>query len=268
MSNDELQQLAEELARLDRSKDFGRAAVLEREIADFEFKKLKNWGGKAYFPLLKKYNGAIPIDDFTEIFIDVLMGLLRRYKPEKGPFAAALSYQLNNRVKDYFINLAKQNGMVYIDYVDQDGQTLEIPDPVDFTEGIGEDLKTEIRVFVRLAPLVEEQKKKDEHVAKKLWFERFYSFDLTKTVKNDPDCANEAVSVNDKIFPIMEVILLKFLMYGEFTEMRDVVDNIIKDVKMLDKRNETIQKCYNVSKPTVCVRNSSYFELLKQAVNA
>ena len=268
MSNDELQIMAEVLASLDRSKDSARAAALEHQIVEFEHDKLKNYGGRAYFPLLKKHNGVIPFDCFYDIFIDVLMGLLRRYKPEKGPFVAALSFQLNNRVKDYFSKLANEKGTVYIGFPEDDSQTLEIPDPEDFTDDIGEELTTEIRVFARLAPLVEEQKKKDAHIAKKMWFERFFTFDVTKTVKSDPQCADEAVSVNCALFPVMEAILLEYLMEGAFGHMRDVVVNMVRDVKLLDKRNEVIQKCYKVSKPTVCDRNAKYFEIFKQAVYA
>jgi hypothetical protein len=39
----------------------------------------------------------------------------------------------------------------------------------------------------------------------------------------------------------------------------------MKDEKYLNQRNEVIQKCYHVSKPTVCSHNAKYYEVFKQA---
>jgi hypothetical protein len=278
MANDELQKLAEELAGLDRGAESARAAALEERIAEFEISRLKKINGKAFFPLLKQSNGKIPYEDFWDIFISVLYKLLREYNPEKATFTTALSFLLSKRMSDYYKKLSKEGWTGSIDWPEEDGGTVEISAlvefPIDDWDNLpsnvnAEEFSKEILLFVRLAPLVAEQKKADKHVTKKMWFERFFTFDVTKVVKDDSVCAKDAVLVNDKIFPLMEILLLKYLLEDTevgFTHMRDVADAALRDVKLLDKRNEVICRCYNVSKPTVCKRNDAYFKTFTQAV--
>lgn len=272
MNTGDIQKLAEELASLDRSKDAERISVIETAISLYELEKLKNLNGKAYFPLLKKHNGVIPFDDFYDIFINVLMSLLRGYKPEKGTFITALTFLLNNRVNDCITDLIDRtnNETSLNERLDTLGDAGDLTENTDFTEEAGEEQHTVIRVFVRLAPIVSEQKKLDKHRVKKMCFERFYTFDVVKTVKNEKDAAEESVKakVNNTIFPIIkpEMVLLEYLMHGTFSHMRDVAGNEMKDVKLLNKRIEVIQKCYHVSKPTVCERNAKYYDIFIQAV--
>ncbi|MDR0999887.1 MAG: hypothetical protein LBL96_03660 [Clostridiales bacterium] len=266
MTNEELQSLAEELAGLDREKDAARIRAIETQIIEYEHSLLRNSNGKAYFPLLKKHNGVIPFEDFYDFFPEVLLRLVREYNPQKGTFATALAFMLNKRAIDYWAKLGKQPPTIDIYRADENDTRFEIPDTRDFTTDIAEDLSTEMRVFARLAPLVEEQKKADCHLTKKMWFERFFTFDVTKTVKGDRDCAVEAIEVNDDIFPIMEAILLEYMMFGSFAHIRDVIVNKLKDTKSLSRRNEVIRECYGISKPTVCSRNAAYFEVFKKAI--
>jgi hypothetical protein len=264
--NEEIQRLAEELAALDKEADSAIIKLNESRIIEIELAYLKNNNGKAYFPLIKKYNCVIPFDDFYDTFVDVLMGLLRHYDPGKGSFTTALAFQLNHRANDYFEKLNKDGAVISLDErIEELGEAGEVPYDEPGFDDEPDELKTEIRVFVRLAPLIAEQMKVDEHCAKKMWFERFYSFDITKTIKGDIDCAIEAVAENDKLFAIMEIALLEYLMYGSFSNMRDVAENTLKNLDSLKKRNETIQKCYGVSKPTVCARNSAYYEAIRKA---
>jgi len=113
--NDEVQNLAEELVTLDREIDTALIKTIESRITEIEFGFLKNLDGKACFPLLKRFNGIIPFENFYDVFIDVLMGLFRNYNPGKGSFSTALSFQLNNRAKDCFKELKKKEKNISLD---------------------------------------------------------------------------------------------------------------------------------------------------------
>ena len=57
-------------------------------------------------------------------------------------------------------------------------------------------------------------------------------------------------------------------MYGIFRHIRDVVNNALRDESFLNKRNEAIVKCYNVSKPTVCERNAAHYKIFAETMYA
>jgi hypothetical protein len=282
MSNEELQHLAEELARLDREKDSARAAAIENQIVEYELSRLKQFNGKAYFPLLKTNNGCIPFDDFCGILFDVLMELFRKYNPDRATFTTALTYIINLRVishikenmssddeqdEEWDTDQARERRPISLDKA-LAANTISLMELgfVDFPEDAEEDYKTEMRSFVHLAPVISDQKEADKHRTKKMWFERFFTFDVVKIIKNHYDCAEEAVKANAVLFCLMEIVLLEYLMVGAFSHMRDVVNNTIRNIGMLDKRNEAIQKCYSVSKPTVCERNQAYYIIFKEAM--
>jgi hypothetical protein len=264
--NNEVNKLATELSSLDRSTDSARARTIESRITEIELGMLiRDKPGKGYFPLLKKHNGALPYEELYDILVDVLVGLLRNYKAEKASFATALSHQLNLRVKDYFTKTYGGKFVVSLDLLRETQEGWDVPCNPDFAEG---EHKSVAKVFIRLAPLIAEKREIDKHlnISRQMWYERFFTFDVTKTVKDDVYCAKDAVSASDLLFPAMDSILLEYLLYGTFTHMRDVVANELKNEAMLNKRNEVIQKCYSISKPTVCKRNAKYYEAFKKAV--
>ena len=267
MTNDELQTLAEELSRLDRDKDFERARAIESEIAEYELGLFKNINGKAYFPLLKTYNGTLPFEKVYDIFIDVLFDLLRRYDPEKASFTTALSYILNRRVKDIF---KKPDGyteeIIFTDLYKTDEDGNEQPFEPTAPNGDPETIHlagTEFEIFLQIAPLVTLRKEQEKHLSKskKSYLEGFYTFDATSQTKSGLFDAREVVSENATLFPIMEIVILEYLLHGTFKSMKDVVNNDVRDEKRLEQRNETMQICYSLSKPTVVERNKRYRQL-------
>ena len=75
------------------------------------------------------------------------------------------------------------------------------------------------------------------------------------------------IAENDLLYPIMELVVLEYLLHGTFAHMHDVAENAVISEKRLDRRNEAMQAFYNISKPTVVDRNKKYRKLW-DAVNA
>ena len=286
--NDVIQALAEELAGLSSETDASRIRDIKSRIYKLELDYLKVIDGKADFPLLTKYNRSIPFEDFWNILTDVIGEIMNWYKPNMGSsFVGALKQRLNNRAASYFRNLyekesvdgnekddngknIKRSRLTSLDeIIEVHGESAVPVSETDFTI-IENEISPECIVFIRLATLISEQKKIDEHITKKMFFERFFTFDITKTVKDNDYYAEESYVVNGTLFPVMEIIMLEYIMYGTFFHMRDVVENELKDTQVLGtsdrrgkrgKQYEVICECYNVSKPTVVERHKQYEKL-------
>ena len=267
MTKERLQELAEELAGLDKEKDSARIRTLENEIADYEHGLLKNIKGKAYFPLLKIRNGQIPFEEFYSIFADVLMEVLRGYKPEKAKFTTALSYRLNLRVNDYFKELKKAQNVITLTDLSSENSNgedskFEIEDDSYEKYFILEE-ESEFDFYLRIALLIAIRKAQEKHLnkSKRSYFEGFFTFDTVKLIINNEVLdADGLVKENDTLFPIMEIIVLEYMLYGSFRTMLDIAENELRDSKLLNQRNETMQACYKLSKPTVVGRNKLYMQ--------
>ena len=266
MTNEELQRLAVELAGLDRSNDSSRVRTIESEIADYELGFLKSINGKAYFPLLKKHNGKIDYEVFWDVLIRILIDLLKNYDPEKATFITALSNLINVRVYDCFNmpdNQSIERTFTDLEVTVENGKIKPF-DPDDFVPiGRPVEEESEFDIFLRIAPLVSLRKAQEKHLSKskKSYFEGFFTFDSTNLVKCKLIDASDVVSENSVLFPIMEIVVLEYLLYGTFRSMNDVVNNAVRDEALLRLRNETIQVCYGLSKPTVVARNKLYRQL-------
>jgi len=259
---DEVENLAQTLTTLDHEKDSSRISAIKNKIAEIELGILKNYGGKAYFPLLEKFNGTVPYEPFCDIFVDALSYVIHKYNKEKDTtFASFFSFTLNKRVNDSFKEYYSNKNIVSID--DKDGEYYPVVSALASNDGHGDEkwYKTEIRAFVRIAPFIDEQKKLDRERSKKKWFEYFFTFDLTEAVKLYPDCDREAIAANDELFPSTEERMLTYLMDDSFSHMRDVVNNKLRNPKSLNKRIESIANCLGKSHPTIINRNAMYKEL-------
>jgi len=163
----------------------------------------------------------------SHILTDVLMYLFRNYKPDnikKATFTTALRYVLNRRTNDYFTNRLRDRhiwGVSFDQLLEQfsgddddydkhehdgkesDHTVFDSMRPSDSPD-VPNDLQEEINLFVRLAPFICEQRKMEGHrpPSKQMWFERFYTFDITKLVKMDEWCAKDAIKVSES-FQIM-----------------------------------------------------------------
>jgi hypothetical protein len=267
MTSEKLQALAEELAAI-RGDDSERAQIknLEARIADYEFGILNEYNpkkDKAYFPLLKRHNGVIPFEAFYDIFTDVLLPLLKNYDATKATFTTAFSYLLNLRVNDYWREKYKEFPVAEPFFGNDEPVSL-----IDSVLALGADHSehpyNEFELFLLAAPIVAERKKQEQHLSKskKSYFEGFFTFDTTKQTKDGLFDEHEVIAENDTLFPIMEFVILEYLLEGHFDSMHDVVKNAVKDTKRLEQRNETMQRCYDLSKPTVVSRNKLYDEMM------
>lgn len=73
------------------------------------------------------------------------------------------------------------------------------------------------------------------------------------------------MSENELLFPVMENVVLCYLMDGEFSDMSDVSRNSVKDAILLNQRSRTIELCYSISAPTAAKRNKMYYNEFLQA---
>jgi hypothetical protein len=154
-----------------------------------------------------------------------------------------------------------------------DGEEVDVFDTIpDGGFHIDDHLATEFELYCRLAVIIAERKKQEEHLSKNKrgHFEGFFTVDTVRFAKGAAEgkrvivkFSEEELSFqNNLLFPIMEIVVLEYLMEGSFAHMRDVSQNKLRDVKSLNKRNETMCACYGLSKPTVVKRNKAYMELL------
>ncbi|MDR2132073.1 MAG: hypothetical protein LBP30_01870 [Clostridiales Family XIII bacterium] len=268
MNNEELQALAVELAALDRERDCERVRTIQEKIAEYEFSLVNQGGnGKAYFPLLRRFNGAFDIDVFFDAFTDALMSALEKYRPEKGAtFVTLFARILDFRLRDAYAALQEDiSNIVSPSASDEDNENNIIntaPDKNNEMEAFGVP-QTEFEIFMEIVPLIALRKEQEKHLAKqkRAYFEGFFTFDVTKQTREGLFSETEVTSENDALFPIMEIVVLEYLMTGTFGHMRDIARNPVKDGDLLNKRNDAMCVCYDLSKPTVVNRNKKYREL-------
>jgi hypothetical protein len=268
MTNEKLQQLAVELSGLNRETESERVRAIESAIVDYELGLLKENGGRAYFPLLKRFNGAIPYEAFYDILIDVLLPLLKKYDPaKKATFVTALAFTLGHRVKDYWEENKKNSNVALFGDLggsSDDGEDIpfDIADET-YAPDKAAEATSELEIFLMVATFVALRKAQEQHLSKskRSYLEGFFTFDTTAQTKGGLFSEQEVVAENDTLFPIMELVVLEYLLEGQFASMRDVVKNTVKDEKRLVQRNETMQICYSLSKTTVVTKNKQYRKL-------
>ena len=257
---DYIQERAEELSSLDPEKDSELIRAIEGEICDFIFRELRITKGKAYFPGLNSRN--LPSEEFSDILTDVLIKLLKNYRPEKGKFFDALKYIVSRRINDYYADKYKREEWEesYEGRTEDYGEAGEILDNSHFTK----DLEWR-EVFLRVASIIAVRKEQEKHLSKskRSFFEGFFTFDTVAT-KFGLFEGDEVVEQSEILFSVMEMVVLEYLLEGTFNSMRDVFMNKVRDEKNLNRRNETMQICYTLSKPTVVERSSRYKKFLKE----
>lgn len=268
MTDKELQALAEELSTLSRENNGDRIKAIEFAITGYELGLLKNNGGKAYFPLLKRHNNAIPYEAFYDILIDALVYLLKKYDPaKKAKFATVLANLLNQRVNNYWKKHYKERAVDNFSDLqktsnEREEQEFEVADDTYRADTLLCEMN-EFDIFLLVAQLVALRKSQEEHLSKskKSYFEGFLTFDTTAQTKESLFDSKAVMAENDLLFPIMEYIVLEYLLEGQFSSMYDIVANAVKDPKRLKQRSEAIQKCYGLAGPTVVARNKLYRQL-------
>jgi len=271
MFND-VQKITEEILLLDYKKDKEVILAKKYEIMTVVLGFSKNKDGKAYYPLLRQeLRGKVPHEDFDQILLNLVEELILndKYDPKRGLFSTALSFLLNNRIITYLkkhkvefnaISTEEQYDM-YGDagtIIDSDDDITKILDSSDIVD-----------TLVSFAEIISKNKEMDKGRSKsnKNQFERYFTFYFTKDVKKD-DNLTEIATVNDGLFPVMEKILLEFLMFGNFNHLRDIAANELKNDNYLANYKTTIYRCYGEpSEPTIVKRHKLYQELKKSLIS-
>ena len=266
----EVQNWAEELGRLDATET-ARKITLEEKIVAFEFSLLKEFNGKAYFPLTKNFNGKFEYEEFYDVFIDKLLKVVRSYNPDnlkKATFTTYLRFHLENGLIDLIKKLKKRGIIIIITEItqeDDDGAEYNF-DPMDQNWDFTEYIESEFDIFRRLAPIIAERKKQERHLSKskKSFFEGFFTFDIAKSLRIDNLIEkSEVCEENALLFFIMELVVLKYLMQGRFAHMCNIAENALKDEKLFKRRGAAIEICYCLTHPTVVTKGKAYKTLFK-----
>ena len=271
----DMQKTAEEILVLDPEKDKEVIITKKWELINIALGLSKNISEnineKAHYPLLEpELRGKVPQEDFYKILFKELERLVleEKYNPAKGSFSNALSFVLNKRVQTY---LKKRSGELYALSVEKQremyGEAREILIEPAFTDEITGSLSV-IDALVSFAALIAKSKEMDmgRTVNKKNQFERYFTFYLTKYIKKD-DSSPELYTVNDYIFPVLEIVLLEFLMFGTFSHVKDIKTNELKNDDYLVNYKKTLYACYGEpSEATIVKRCKAYNELKKYVI--
>ena len=242
---------------------------------------------KHFFPLLNKYV-------LDEVFNETLIKLLGekkekledgesvkkwyfnpKFKPEREtPFVDFFKFKLKKEMQEFYRKLGQQQeryGVTISIDDDEGGIQNDIEDP---GPKPGDEIEDEITASEHFGKILDIYAKNLHTSARtpkeKERFPAFFTFDTTKAVKACEEYAETAYRHNDKLFYLMVISLLEFLMFGKFAHMKDVIvselreDNIDKEMK---KRGEALAKYFTVSTATISNFNITYEELKKSIIN-
>ena len=295
MSNNvEVQKLAEELVFLDVFNDAARVLKIQSQIWLAMYSQIKvtekmHKGSEVIsFPLL----GSSEIWTY-DLWLQVLNEVCGynkkkncwRYKTilSNGKKAASFITMFKNtmkwRIKNPTLDIDD-----FDDYLSADEEnTVTIGDKYAHKKYIKEqeDVAQKERAsdrFIAITSFLSKTQKIALHQGKKaqdkqMYFEAFFTYDITKASKTKitdeygkKTFALKKADVkkyNDILFCVMQIILLQYLMYGEFTQMTDIFDNTLKFEKWLT-RQQSVEECYEVTRQTV----SKYEETYEDFINA
>ncbi|MCL2634087.1 MAG: hypothetical protein FWD34_06185 [Oscillospiraceae bacterium] len=265
---DSINKLANELINLtnDNSEEnASRITTIELEIATV----IIGWFNRVSETGRVYYRNHKPIEAYY--FWDIIFSeyarliLRKKYIPksEGADFSTTLHILINFRVKTHFKKM-KEKVIYEINKKDDDERVWEkVPDINKSGKEISENYE-ELEIALKVAELVYLKKSADKNkpITKRMNVEWFYTFDMTKLVKEDSECAKIAIYESGKLFKPMDKPLLMHLMKGRFSHMRDVVDNELRNPDDLKRWRITISECYGVSLPTVTDRKERYEEFL------
>jgi len=156
-------------------------------------------------------------------------------------------------------------------YPEHDGEEkeVEIPDGAPNPEELlfqANRQANRVELFIKIASAIIDNKRMQEHLANRQrnFFEAFFTYDVTKRVKEENDTAEAAIEKSPQLFPAMEIILLEYLMIGSFSGMKDVSLNKLKVSIKLEQKQVNIANCYGVkARQTIATRQDNYENWLK-----
>ena len=262
----EIQAMAEELTSLDPVTDKARVHTISwRIIGSFLNMVDSDDRGRAYFPLMRvSHRRIVTHEAFDIILLDELtrLTLMQKYDPEKASFYTALKNRITWRISTHLKGLGKIGIIESLEDHPEVCDTVQVhPEGTGVKADFESDIPGKLRAF---AILIADNMYKEKHYpGKKMRYERFFTYYLSQDVKQYDGVAREAISENDAIFPVMEIILLKYIMDGCFHHMRDVVSNELKNSGVFKNYKRTMEGCYGDSGPTSVDRHKAYQRLKK-----
>jgi hypothetical protein len=191
-----------------------------------------------------------------------------RFDPSKAKFVSAFRWILRERMKSKNLEVLNVDSVPIGDdgksgpsFGDQYSAKQYVEQKND-----EEHLSDVVATFMSLAVLIKDLRQAEQHWSnrKRSFFDAFFTYDITKAIKNDDGVAESAVTKNAELFPAIEVVLLKYLMVGDFVSMQNVVDNSLKTGIELSQRLKNIANCYGVkTRQTIGKRAKDYSVWLK-----
>jgi len=109
MTNNEINEKAEEYARLSPTTDNARRLTLQNEIMIFEYSLVKENGQYVYFPLIRRNNGKIDKDEFYNALLNALCEMFETFNPDKATFTTAFAQRLVFRLADEYKKKSSEN---------------------------------------------------------------------------------------------------------------------------------------------------------------
>ncbi|MCL2410419.1 MAG: hypothetical protein FWC97_02135 [Treponema sp.] len=277
-TNNKIQALAEELISLDLYKDSSHIQTIQHRIWLEMYSQIKDTN--------RMHNGSevisIPLLGTSEIWTyDLWIQVLTeccgynekkncwRYKStlpdgrKAASFVTWFKHIMKWRIKNPTINIDS-----FDDYpIANEEKETAIGDQYAFDEYIenettdSEKERADDR-YIAIVSVLSENKKKVIHEGKKaqdrhMYFESFFTFDITKAIKDKKVEEIDVEKHNDTLFPLIQIILLEYLMCGLFKRMADICKNKLKSNNWLT-RQQTIVECYEVTRQTVARYENGY----------
>lgn len=190
--------------------------------------------------------------DICGVFNDVIMKLIspegfKSYCPDKSKFFGYFLQSLHNALIDY----SKKNEKRYEtevsgdDPIDEDSDETLI-DLIKSKDPTPEEIVVNQESFAEIIKILTD-KFHHQTIKRCEYFGATFTFDVAKVVKQDLKVAEivKKEPKNTGLFRHMVQKVLTFLMIGEFSGMRDIVDNEVRGYVNWDNRQGTIKKCYN-----------------------
>jgi len=297
MNNHEIQQLAEKLISLDVCQDSASIITIQKQIWLAMYSQIKVTEGM--------HKGSevisVPLLGSSEIWTyDLWMQVLEeiygynekkncwRYKTvlPNGKKAASFVTMFKNTMK-WRIKNPTLDINDFDDYLSTDEEnTTTIGDKYIYCKYITEQQHTAQKErafdrFIAITSFLSKTKKIVLHrggkkeQAKQMYFEAFFTFDIAKACKTEivdeygkKTFALKKADVerhNDILFYLMQIILLQYLMYGEFKRMIDIFKNTLKSDEWLT-RQQSVAECYGTARQTISKYEEIYEDFIKAIV--
>ena len=217
-----------------------------------------------------------------EVCIDSLFFLLGKKKngqwafnPEKGNFITALKFRVEKDLLNYYEENQKKSLHNPIKFKSLDQNVNSMDENSELLHDIVKDESTEtpeeivIKKMLDLGSIIKDYKNLyiTQSVENARYFEGFFTFDTTKAIKsNDEELGIIACKYNDEFFPLLLVSLLEYLMTGNFTQIKDILNNPLRVGINFDKRGEKVKLLkvfFDVTRQTIGKYLDEYIEFKK-----